>query len=94
MPANDETSSAPAPDRRQHRRSKLKLAPDAAKRQGEVTKMAFETLGNKDAAIAYLNDECSSLGGRPLDIATGSAKGLQSVAHDLTRMSGARFDLR
>jgi uncharacterized protein (DUF2384 family) len=61
-----------------------KLAPDAAMRQGRVTKLAFEALGGRDAAIAYLNTPCGTLGGRPLDLAVGSADGLCRVERELT----------
>ncbi len=57
-----------------------KLSPDAASRQGEVTKLAFEALGGRNEAIAYLNTACARLGGRPLDLAVESADGLRRVA--------------
>lgn len=66
-----------------------KLAPDAARRQGQVTKLAFEALGGRDAAIAYLNTPCSTLGGRPLDLAIGSADGLDRVGRALSILKRA-----
>ncbi|MFS0851056.1 MbcA/ParS/Xre antitoxin family protein [Novosphingobium panipatense] len=63
-----------------------KLTPDAASRQGKVTKLAFEVLGGRDEAIAYLNTACVTLGGRPLDLAVDSAEGLGRVEHALAGM--------
>lgn len=75
--------------RRNHfrRSNSPKLAVDAASRQGQVTKLALEKLGGKDAAIAYLNLESDRLGGRPLDLATASAEGLKKVEHDLASVN-------
>lgn len=80
---------AEAPARRNYfrRSGSPKLAPDAASRQGHVTKMALDALG-KDAAIAYLNLESPVLGGRPLDLATASVDGLRQVERHLSAMEG------
>lgn len=66
-----------------------KLAPDAAIRQGLVTKLALEALGNRDQAIAYLNAACGKLGGRPLDLAVESAEGLSRVERALADLRPA-----
>lgn len=66
-----------------------KLAPDAASRQGQVTKLALEALGGRDEAIAYLNTACVKLGGRPLDLAIESAEGLGRVEHALANLKQA-----
>jgi hypothetical protein len=66
-----------------------KLAPDAASRQGQVTKLALEALGGRDEAIAYLNTACGKLGGRPLDLAVESAEGLGRVERDLAGLKPA-----
>ncbi|WP_260924610.1 hypothetical protein [Novosphingobium sp. 9] len=65
---------------------KPRLAPDAASRQGQVTKLALDTLGNRDVAIAYLNTACGKLGGRPLDLAIESAEGLGRVERSLAAL--------
>lgn len=88
MTTNEESISAPPVQKRQRWNSQPKLGPEAANRQGLVTRFALETLGGKDAAIAYLNDDCTFLGGRPLDIAIGSAEGFNRVLHDLTARHG------
>ena len=54
------------------------LAPDAAERQGRVTRLAIEALG-ASAAILFLNSEHDGLSDRPLPLATASEDGLQSV---------------
>ncbi|WP_404479720.1 hypothetical protein [Novosphingobium sp. BL-52-GroH] len=83
MTGTDDDGPETKPRRNHFRRSdRPKLAPDAAGRQGRVTKLALETLG-KDEAIAYLNLASDKLGGRPLDLATGSADGLRQVEQDL-----------
>jgi len=56
-----------------------RLSRDAAERQSKVTRMAWEQLGGKDGATAFLNTHDDALGGRPLDLAVGSAAGLEAV---------------
>jgi uncharacterized protein (DUF2384 family) len=87
----DETpeTSDTKPKRTHFRRSdRPKLTPDAAGRQGRVTKLALETLG-KDEAIAYLNLASDKLGGRPLDLATASADGLAQVEQDIAALKAS-----
>jgi hypothetical protein len=68
------------------RRSKApSIAPDHAKRQGEITNLAFLLLG-RERAIAFLNAEHAQLGGRPLALATASAEGRSLVEAELGRM--------
>jgi hypothetical protein len=69
------------------RKAKFKLPADAAARQGSITRLAFERLGSRDAAIAYLNSHCAKLGGRPLDIATATKEGWQAIKLDITALS-------
>lgn len=88
---NDSTDDAveTKPRRTHFRRSdRPKLTPDAAGRQGRVTKLALEALG-KDEAIAYLNLDSVTLGGRPLDLATGSVDGLRQVEMDIASRAPA-----
>jgi hypothetical protein len=65
-----------------------RLAPDHARRQGEITKLAFLLLG-KEAAIAFLNADHAELGGRPLDLATLSDEGRNSVEAEIGRLAYA-----
>ena len=72
------------PPRRPHSQSfrkttRVKLDPDHARRQGEITKLAFLTLGSSEAAINLLNQPHPDLGGRPLDLATASDEGFAAV---------------
>ena len=81
---NDERTSSPAA----HWRRQVKRKPiprDQAARQGEITTLAFQILG-RDHAIAFLNTENSLLGGRPIELATESAAGMQHVRAELGRM--------
>ncbi|WP_447761742.1 hypothetical protein [Sphingopyxis panaciterrae] len=59
---------------------RVPLAPDAARRQGNISQLAFLLLGGRDPAVAFLNAENSELGGRPLAVATASAEGYAQVA--------------
>lgn len=56
------------------------LAPDAARRQGNISQLAFLLLGGRDPAVAFLNAVDGELGGRPLAVATASAEGYAQVA--------------
>jgi uncharacterized protein (DUF2384 family) len=56
-----------------------RMAADAAARQGRVTKLAWDALGDRDAVLAFLNTHHNGLGGRPLDLAIGDADGLSRV---------------
>jgi hypothetical protein len=62
------------------RQRRTPLAHDDARRQGDISQLAFLTMGGRDPAIAFLNTENPALGGRPLAIATASAEGFEQVA--------------
>jgi hypothetical protein len=64
--------------RRAFARKLAPLAPDAAKRQGQITTLAWKLLG-RDAAIAFLNTHDDALGGRPLDLATADQDGCEAI---------------
>lgn len=76
--ATTPTPARTAPGRRFTPRNAVRLAPDAAERQGRVTRLAIEALG-ASAAILFLNSEHDGLSDRPLPLATASEDGLQSV---------------
>jgi hypothetical protein len=63
-----------------------RLDPDNARRQGAITRLAFQLLG-RDGAIEFLNQDNAELGGRPLDLATTSEAGCASVEAALSRLS-------
>ncbi|NTZ41963.1 DUF2384 domain-containing protein [Altererythrobacter sp. SALINAS58] len=87
----EEKISAPASYWR--RRPKSFPIPAAeAERQGAITRLAFLLLG-KDAAIAFLNTEHSGLGGRPLDLATGSPAGESEVSAILQHLAAAAGEI-
>lgn len=66
------------PFARKHRPAPL--AHDDARRQGDISQLAFLTMGGRDPAVAFLNAENPELGGRPLTVATASAEGYTKVA--------------
>jgi uncharacterized protein (DUF2384 family) len=66
-----------------------RMAPDQARRQGRVSRVAFETLGRSDAVIAFLNTHDDALGGRPIDLAVASEEGLLRVEHALAARPAA-----
>ena len=73
--------AAPAPVKRRQFRTaamKSKLSADEANRQGRIVRIAFELMG-RDVARTFLNEPDDALGGRPLDVATASAEGMQAV---------------
>jgi uncharacterized protein (DUF2384 family) len=65
-----------------------RLAPDHARRQGEITQLAFLLLG-RETAIEFLNSAHAGLGGRPLDLATASDQGRNSVEAEIGRLAYA-----
>lgn len=83
MSDTDENEIQPQKTGRPFRRANTaRLTPEAAARQGAVTRLALDVLG-KDEAIAYLNLISARLGGRPLDLATASTDGLRQIQQDL-----------
>jgi uncharacterized protein (DUF2384 family) len=63
-----------------------RLPPEDARRQGEITQLAFLLLG-REAAIAFLNTAHAGLGGRPLDLAIASDEGRNSVEAEIGRIA-------
>lgn len=55
------------------------LSRDCARRQGEISHLAFVLLGGRVAALSFLNGVDERLGGRPIDIAIDSADGYARV---------------
>lgn len=82
---NATEQSAPARSMMRFRRSKTPgLNAEQARRQGEITQLAFLLLG-REKAIEFLNSENAELGARPLDLAIASAPGRDSVEAALGR---------
>lgn len=80
-----ETQTDPAPPGKTRsqsffRKKRTPLPHDEARRQGNISQLAFLKMGGRDPAIAFLNADNSELGGRPLAIATTSAEGYDRVA--------------
>ena len=70
------------------RSSAPRLEPEQARRQGEITQLAFLLMG-RDAAIAFLNTDNAELHGRPLDLATASDEGRNRVEAVIGRLTYA-----
>ena len=66
-----------------------RLPPADARRQGEITQLAFLLLG-REAAIEFLNTAHAGLGARPLDLAIASDEGRNSVEAELGRLAYVR----
>lgn len=56
------------------RKSAVRLTPAAARRQGDVTRLAMIVLG-REAAISFMNAPNDKLGGRPIDLVIESEGG-------------------
>ncbi|MEI9926652.1 MAG: antitoxin Xre/MbcA/ParS toxin-binding domain-containing protein [Sphingomonas sp.] len=75
VPADDK----PKVNRFRRRFDSVRLSPDAAARQGRAATLAWETFGNRERMIEFLNTHDAALGGRPIDLAVASAEGLHAV---------------
>ncbi len=62
------------------RRSGTLLARDDARRQGDISQLAYPVMGGRDPAVAFLNTENVGLGGRPLAVPTAGAEGYEQMA--------------
>lgn len=61
-----------------------RISASEARRQGAITRLAFQLLG-REQAISFLNGDNAALGGRPLDLATASDEGCAGVEAELAR---------
>jgi len=68
------------------RANHVRLEPKSAKRQGDITRLAFLHLG-RERAIAFLNADDAALGGRPLELATASDGGFAEVESRLGNLA-------
>ena len=64
-----------------------RMSKDSAKRQGNITQLAFALLGGRDEAIAFLNAVNAELGGRPIDLAVASDQGFAAVERSIRRQA-------
>ena len=60
------------------------LDAEETRRRGLAVRLASTSCGSMEAAVSFLNQHHSDLGGRPLDIATASDAGLSAVEAALT----------
>lgn len=82
----DEADASQRPQMHFRRSKGPRMEPDSARRQGEITRLAFHVLG-REGAIDFLNSDNAELGARPLDLATASAAGCASVEAALGRLA-------
>lgn len=61
------------------RKAAARFPKEQGERQGRAARLAWEAFSQPGAALAFLNDFDSELGGRPIDLATASAEGLLLV---------------
>ena len=81
----DETAAAPRSMMRFRKSYAPRLDRDQARRQGEITRLAFLSLGRENA-IAFLNADNAALCGRPLDLAMASDEGCNNVEAEIGRL--------
>ncbi|QZD95855.1 antitoxin Xre/MbcA/ParS toxin-binding domain-containing protein [Qipengyuania gelatinilytica] len=62
-----------------------RLTPAAAKRESETTRLAMIILG-REAAIFFMNEPNSQLGGRPIDLVIESEEGRERVEVELAEI--------
>ncbi|WP_177171553.1 hypothetical protein [Sphingomonas palmae] len=87
----DAQPAARKPAGRHFRPARVAMDRAAAERQGRIAQAAFLTLGNRDAAIAFLNTHDDALGQRPIDAAVASTDGLAAAERLLAdRASGEK----
>ena len=60
-------------------RNKVKMDPAFARRQGDIVGVAMAALGSTDAVMDFLNGVHPALDARPLEIATQSQAGFDTV---------------
>jgi hypothetical protein len=87
--APDPAFAAKPKSRMFQRADRTRFPADQAKRQGDITHIAFRHFGGRDAAIAFLNSPHGGLAGRPIDVATGSAEGFASVECAIVGLASA-----
>ena len=82
----EESSPAKRSMMRFRKTNAQRLPPADARRQGEITQLAFLLLG-REAAITFLNTAHAGLGGRPLDLAIASDEGRNNVEAEIGRIA-------
>lgn len=63
----------------------VRLAPDAAARQGKAASIAYDKFKDFAQVKEFLNADNDELGGRPIDLAVASPEGLAAVEAFLAR---------
>lgn len=76
--------------RRPFRKSSPPLSADKGERQGRIVRSAQLAFGDIQSVLAFLNTEHEGLGGRPLDIAMASDKGMAAVEAAIAEEAASR----
>lgn len=74
--ASAATTPKQTPATRRFRPARVAMDRGAAVRQGRIAQAAFVKLGDRDAAMTFLNTHDEALGSRPIDAAVESDDGL------------------
>ena len=79
--AEDAPAESGRPQYKRFRRpfNAVRLAPDAAARQGRAASVAYDKFKDFAKVKEFLNAHNDALGGRPIDLAVESAAGLEAV---------------
>ena len=80
---------APKPKTSSWRRQRSSIPLQNMNRQGRITHLAYSLLGERDAAIVFLNTPNAALGATPLDLAGKSAEGYTAVQNEVRRLASA-----
>ena len=85
--AEDAPAEGGRPQYKRFRRpfNAVRLAPDAAARQGRAASVAYDKFKDFAQVKEFLNAHNDDLGGRPIDLAVASPEGLAAVEAFLTR---------
>lgn len=62
------------------RSGRPKMDADLLTRQAQVALLAFQAFPDREASLAFLNEHCDAVDGRPLDVAGASDEGLAAVS--------------
>ncbi|MDE2403087.1 MAG: hypothetical protein KGM17_00035 [Sphingomonadales bacterium] len=63
------------------------LSADQLQRQGRITNLAFDLLGDCNRAIGFLNSFHDVLDAKPIELAGGSVDGFNSVQRELQQLA-------
>ncbi|WP_375272232.1 hypothetical protein [Sphingomonas sp.] len=86
--ASAATTPRQMPATRRFRPARVAMDRGAAARQGKIAQAAFVKLGDRNAAMTFLNTHDDALGSRPIDAAVESDDGLARAERALEMWTG------